>query len=361
MTRPHGLADGANSSAHPPTEVASGAGRGGEETASSDSCPIAASETFTVERSLPGDRFDTFLHQRYPQASRGTLQRLMAEGHIRVNGRSVKASHHPAMGEVVSVTWPAARSPELLPEAIALDILYEDECLLVLNKPPGLVVHPAAGNEDHTLVNALLHHCAGQLSGIGGVARPGIVHRLDKDTSGCLVVAKNDIAHVALSEQFAARSLRKVYHAIVCGEMPHKSGEIRAEIGRHPNHRKRMAVLPGGGRSAHTTYQVLEWLRQATLVEAVLHTGRTHQIRVHFQHIGFPVLGDAVYGSRQNKRLAEVTGYVPPRQMLHACLLEFSHPVSGRRMSFQSPWPEDFTQSLERLRTGTCSKPCSVG
>lgn len=314
-------------------------------------------ETFTVERSLPEDRLDVVLHQRYPQASRGALQRLIGEGHIRVNGRSVKPSHHPAPGEVVSVTWPEAKPSEVKPEAIPLSILFEDDCLLVLNKAPGIVVHPAAGNEEHTLVNALLHHCAGRLSGVGGVARPGIVHRLDKDTSGCMVVAKNDTAHMALATQFAARSLMKIYHAIVCGELPQRSGEIVAEIARHPNHRKRMAVSHGGGRSARTTYEVLEQLHRATLVEATLHTGRTHQIRVHFQHIGYPIVGDATYGKRQNNRLSELTGYAPPRQMLHARLLEFAHPLSGERMCFQAAWPADFQQALEKLRHQPDSGP----
>ena len=201
------------------------------------------------------------------------------------------------------------------PEAIALVVLYEDEDLMVLNKPPGLVVHPSAGHEEHTLVNALLHHCAGQLSGIGGVARPGIVHRLDKNTSGCLVIAKNDATHLALAAQFAERQVEKVYQALLCGELPQRAGEIRAGIGRHPSHRKRMAVTDAKGRHAWTSYRVLERLRGSTFVEALLHTGRTHQIRVHFLHLGFPLVGDSVYGKRQNRHLAEAFGYSAPRQM----------------------------------------------
>ena len=222
--------------------------------------------------------------------------------------------------------------------------------MLVLNKAAGLVVHPAAGHEEHTLVNALLHHCAGQLSGIGGVARPGIVHRLDKETSGCLVVAKNDDTHLALSTQFATRKVQKMYHAIVCGEMPRDQGEIRAAIARHPSHRKRMAVDDDVGREARTSYRVLERLRGATLVEAVLHTGRTHQIRVHFQFVGFPLVGDATYGDRQNQRLAELTRYTAPRQMLHASQLSFVHPRTGKRLSFTAPCPEDFRDALSALR-----------
>src|SRR5205814_111238 len=201
---------------------------------------------------------------------------------IRVNGLKVKPTHTPRAGEQVEAHWPEARSAEAQPEEMPLDILFEDDALVVLHKPAGLVVHPAAGHDEHTLVNALLHHCAGQLSGIGGVARPGIVHRLDKDTSGCMVVAKNDETHIALSAQFATRKVEKIYHAIVCGEMERDSGEIRAAIARHPSHRKRMAVRAGTGREARTNYRVLERLRAATLVEASLHTGRTHQIRVHF-------------------------------------------------------------------------------
>ena len=317
----------------------------------SEQAACGASETFTVEQSLPGARFDAFLHQRYPQLSRGALQRMIAESQVRVNGGTVKPSHHPARGEVVVVTWPQARPSVALPEAMPLNVLYEDACLLVLNKPPGLVVHPAAGNPEHTLVNALLHHCAGQLSGIGGVARPVIVHRLDKDTSGCLVVAKTDAAHLGLAGQFAQRTVNKVYNAIVCGELPQRSGEIEAEIARHPNHRKRMAVTEGG-RAARTTYEVLERLRSATLVEAVLHTGRTHQIRVHFQHIKFPLVGDDIYGKRQNAALAQVTGYRAPRQMLHARRLEFEHPGTRERLCFQSPRPEDFKQALRALQGG---------
>jgi 23S rRNA pseudouridine1911/1915/1917 synthase len=220
----------------------------------------------------------------------------------------------------------------------------------VLNKPAGLVVHPAAGHEQHTLVNGLLHHCAGQLSGIGGVARPGIVHRLDKETSGCLVVAKNDETHLALSAQFATRKIEKVYQAIVCGEMERDRGEIRAAIARHPSHRKRMAVDDDKGREARTSFRVLERLRGATLAEVFLHTGRTHQIRVHFQFIGFPLVGDATYGNRQNQRLAELTHYIPPRQMLHAGQLSFTHPRSAKRMSFRAPLPADFQDALSALR-----------
>jgi 23S rRNA pseudouridine1911/1915/1917 synthase len=307
-------------------------------------------EFLTIEHSLPSERLDIYLRGKFPAVSRGAIQRLIEQGHIKVNGRTVKPTHKPRAGERVEVHWPDARPAEAQPEQMALNVLFEDESLLVLNKPPGLVVHPAAGHEEHTLVNALLHHCAGQLSGIGGVARPGIVHRLDKETSGCLVVAKNDDTHLALSTQFATRKIEKIYHAILCGELPRDEGEIRAAIARHPSHRKRMAVNDDVGREARTGYQVLERLREATLIEAVLHTGRTHQIRVHFQFIGFPLVGDETYGNRQNQRLAELTGYTAPRQMLHAFRLAFIHPRTGKRMSFEAPRPEDFLDALAALR-----------
>lgn len=196
-------------------------------------------EVLILDRTLPSERLDTFLRSKFPAVSRGAIQRLIEEGHIVVNGQKVKPTHTPRAGEKVEVHWPEARPAEAQPEEIPLDILHEDDALLVLNKPVGLVVHPAGGHEEHTLVNALLHHCRGELSGIGGVARPGIVHRLDKDTSGCLVVAKNDDTHLALSSQFAGRSVDKTYLAIVCGEIQRDRGEIRAAIARHSSHRKR--------------------------------------------------------------------------------------------------------------------------
>ncbi len=308
-------------------------------------------ETFTVEKSLPSGRLDAFLREKFPAASRVALKRLIEQGHVRVNGREVKPTHSPRAGEQIEIHWPDARPSEAQPEEIPLDILFEDKSFLVLNKPAGLVVHPAAGNEEHTLVNALLHHCQGSLSGIGGVARPGIVHRLDKETSGCLVVAKNDEAHLALSRQFAAREVGKIYNAIACGELARESGEIRAAIARHPTHRKRMAVRDdNSGRAAHTSYRVLEQLNVATFVEAQLHTGRTHQIRVHFQFLGHPLVGDLTYGARQNKNLTELTGYEPPRVMLHARELSFVHPQTGMEMSFEALLPKDFREALKLLR-----------
>jgi 23S rRNA pseudouridine1911/1915/1917 synthase len=308
-------------------------------------------EIFIVDQSLPAGRLDTFLREKFPAGSRSAWQRLIEEGHVLVNGRSVKPTHHPRAGEQVAIRWPEARPAGAQPEEIPLDILFEDQSLLVLNKPAGLVVHPAAGHEAHTLVNALLHHCQGSLSGIGGVARPGIVHRLDKETSGCLVVAKNDETHLALSAQFAGRQVKKIYQAILCGELARGSGEIRAAIARHPSHRKRMAVRDDdSGRTAHTSYRVLERLNSATLVEAQIHTGRTHQIRVHFQFLGHPLVGDETYGARPNARLKELTRYAAPRVMLHARELSFVHPRTKKEMSFDAPLPADFRAALKFLR-----------
>jgi 23S rRNA pseudouridine1911/1915/1917 synthase len=251
------------------------------------------------------------------------------------------------------VRWPAVKPSEALPEAIPVDVLHEDDDIIVINKAEDLVVHPAAGHEDGTLVNALLHHCRGRLSGVGGVERPGIVHRLDLGTSGCLVAAKSDAAHRFLQEQFATRKVEKIYQAIVCGAVVAAQGEIRAPIARHPSHRKRMAVTQPGkpGRASWTSYKVLERLKEATFVEAVLHTGRTHQVRVHFLHIGHPLVGDATYGAAANARLVERTGVCAARQMLHARRLAFRHPRSGKWVDFDAPLPADFRATLEQLRS----------
>jgi 23S rRNA pseudouridine1911/1915/1917 synthase len=310
----------------------------------------ARTDTVVVEQSLPAQRLDRFLSEQFADVSRSTIQRLIIECHIKVDGRPTKPTHHPRAGEVVQVTWPNPKATELLPQQMSLEILHEDRDLIVINKPQELVVHPSAGHEDGTLVNALLHHCRGSLSGVGGVERPGIVHRLDLGTSGCLVVAKSDFMHMALSELFAARRVEKMYQCIVCGELRPEAGEIRGDIARHPTHRKRMVVSPGVGRPARTSYRLLERLRGATFVEVVLHTGRTHQIRVHFQHLGFPVLGDELYGKRPTHRLFEETGYEAPRQLLHARKLAFIHPRSRRFMEFNAPLPKDFKAALKELR-----------
>jgi 23S rRNA pseudouridine1911/1915/1917 synthase len=311
----------------------------------------ARTESFVVEKSLPSERLDAFLRRKFPAVSRVALKRLIEQGHVHINGRVVKPTHSPRAGEQIGIHWPEAKPAEAQPEKMSLDILFEDKSLLVLNKPAGLVVHPAAGHKEHTLVNALLYHCKGSLSGIGGVVRPGIVHRLDKETSGCLVIAKNDETHLALSGQFAGRQVTKKYSAIVCGELARDSGEIRAAIARHPSHRKRMAVRDdGSGRAAHTSWRVLEKLRAATFVEVRIFTGRTHQIRVHFQFLGHPLVGDETYGARQNKKLAELTGYEAPRVLLHARELSFVHPRTQKQVSFEAPLLKDFRDALKFLR-----------
>ncbi len=298
-------------------------------------------ESFVVDAAPRPLRLDRLLQLRFPTASRATLQRWIGDGHVLVDGQPAKPSQRARAGQIVVVHAPAPAPATALAEAIALEVLYEDDWLLVVNKAAGMVVHPAAGHARGTLVNALLHHCKGQLSGVGGVMRPGIVHRLDKDTSGCLVVAKDDATHAALSQQFSARTAIKVYHAIVCGAPPRAAAKIETAIARHPTQRKKMAVVTASrGRAAQTGYRVLSRAAQATLVEATLHTGRTHQIRVHFQHLGCPVVGDLVYGGRPAQHLA--VRHTASRQMLHAWSLTLTHPSTHRPLSVKAPWPADF-------------------
>lgn len=283
-----------------------------------------------------GCRLDQYLAIQLPHLSRSRLQALIKDGHILLDGKPCKPSEKLRPGKGISVHEPDATPlTGTTAEEIPLEILFEDDDLLVINKSAGMVVHPAAGNPTGTLVNALLHHCTA-LSGIGGEQRPGIVHRLDKETSGCLVVAKNDLAHQGLSKQFASRDVLKVYLALAAGHFAKKSGVIEASIGRHPVHRKKMTVVEAGkGRPSTTDYRVLRELPGASLVECTLHTGRTHQIRVHLKHLGHALLGDAVYGRRANYE----------RQMLHAWKLGFTHPRTGEWMEFQSPIPQDFVDA----------------
>lgn len=276
------------------------------------------------------ERFDQFLAAKLPAFSRARVQILIKEGFATINGTTAKPSSKIRAGDQIEVTEPPPTPSEVLPQEIPLTILFEDPDLVVIDKPAGLVVHPAAGNPDGTLVNALLHHCE-DLSGIGGVERPGIVHRLDKETSGCLVVAKNDVVHRALIGQFAGREVTKIYLALAAGRFPRLSGEIREPIGRHPVHRQKMAVVERG-RASHTSWRILKELPCGSLVECTLHTGRTHQIRVHLKHLGHPVLGDELYGKRGAFQ----------RQMLHAWKLGFTHPASGKPMEFTAPIPPDF-------------------
>jgi len=297
---------------------------------------------FQVDPRAAGGRLDRFLAGQLPHLSRSRLQALIKQGHVTLEGRPARPSDKVKRGALVTLTEPPAEPSLLEPEAIPLDILFEDADLLVINKPPGLVVHPAAGHARHTLVHALLAHCE-SLSGIGGEQRPGIVHRLDKDTSGCLVVAKNDAAHGDLSRQFAGRTVTKIYLALAQGHFAGvRSGTIENAIGRHPVDRKKMAVLTRGGRASRTSWRVLQDLPGVgTLVECTLHTGRTHQIRVHLKHLGHPLLGDALYAPRQARHY--------PRQMLHAWKLGFTHPRTGKAMHFCSPVPEDFILAGVRL------------
>ncbi len=302
------------------------------------------------EISGPKTRLDKFLQIKFPDTSRGIFQRLIESGDVLVNDQPTKAAHHLRIGEEISIQWPEPVDAEAQPENIPLDILFEDEQLIVLNKPAGIVVHPAAGHATGTLVNALLHYCAGKLSGIGDAARPGIVHRLDKDTSGCLVVAKDDSAHLALSTQFADRKTTKIYRALVCGHPTKTKCTVNAPIARHPGHRKKMAVVKSG-RPSQTDLELVELLNGAALVEATLHTGRTHQIRVHLQHLDCPLVGDPVYGGRLTRNFERATGYKAPRQMLHAVSLGFTHPVSGRKLTIEAPLPEDFIKAISFLKT----------
>jgi len=292
---------------------------------------------YIVPSEAAGVRLDHYLAEKHPELSRSRLQALIKEGHILLQGRQTKPGEKIRTGERIAVEIPeAAPIADTAPEAIPLEILHEDDDLLVINKPAGMVVHPAAGNPAGTLVNALLHHC-GALSSIGGEQRPGIVHRLDKETSGCLVAAKNDLAHQGLSRQFAGRDVLKIYLALASGIFAKKIGMIETEIGRHPVHRKKMAVVAAGkGRASRTAYRVLRELdARASLVECTLHTGRTHQIRVHLKHLGHPLLGDEVYGKRGNY----------PRQMLHAWKLGFTHPRTGQALQFEAPIPRDFIEA----------------
>ena len=298
---------------------------------------------FTAAPADAGQRLDRWLAGQAGAPSRSALQGLMEAGFVRRNGAPANKKDKMAAGDRITLTLPDPQPIEAQPQNIPLDIVYEDDHLLVVNKPKGMVVHPAPGNPDGTLVNALLYHCRGRLSGVGGAIRPGIVHRIDKDTSGLLVVAKDDLTHQGLSEQMAVHAIHRVYHAVVYGNIRQDTGTIEAPIGRDPRDRKRMAVTPGQGKRACTHWQVLERFGRFTLLACRLETGRTHQIRVHMAHIGHPLAGDPVYGPRSVIR--DLQG-----QCLHAKELGFRHPVTGQEMRFDSPLPAYFTTFLERLR-----------
>jgi 23S rRNA pseudouridine1911/1915/1917 synthase len=315
----------------------------------------------TAESGEAGERIDRLLAQRLPALSRSRLKGLIEGGNLTVEGaRVVQPSAKVRAGQRLVLTLPPAEEADPKAEAIALDILFEDEDLLVLNKPAGMVVHPAPGNESGTLVNALIAHCGESLTGIGGVKRPGIVHRLDKDTSGVMVAAKTESAHTALSAAFAARDIDRRYQAVVWGLPSPSKGEIEGNIGRSPRNRKKMAVVPGGGKPALTRYSVVKSLAGggAALVECKLMTGRTHQIRVHMTEIGHPLIGDPLYGGPSRQRLSRLSPGAAaaarafPRQALHAATLGFKHPRSGEYLNFVTNLPLDIVdliQSLESL------------
>lgn len=303
----------------------------------------------TVAADDARQRLDTWLHEQLPDYSRSRLQGLIKKGHVVMDGAKVRPHSPTRAGAVVTITCPPAKPVELAPENIPLDILYEDHDLVVVNKPPGLVVHPAVGNWTGTLVNALLHHCR-DLVGVGGELRPGIVHRLDKDTSGVMVVAKNDSALQGLVDQFKAGAVKKEYAALVRGVPRPPNSRIETLIGRSRQDRKKMSAQPPRGRIAVTHYEVAEAFADVAAHVAVrIETGRTHQIRVHMAHIGHPVLGDTVYG--RNKPLDNLG--TPDRQMLHAKRLAFTHPGEGKALAFEAPLPDDIQEWLNRLREET--------
>ncbi|HKT77929.1 MAG TPA: RluA family pseudouridine synthase [Sphingobium sp.] len=304
----------------------------------------------TIGEAQHGFRLDKALADLVPDLSRERLKALIVEGQVTAAGRPLNPSMKVAAGQAFAIALPPPVEAEAIAQDIPLSIVHEDADLIVIDKPAGLVVHPAAGNLDGTLVNALLHHCRGQLSGIGGVARPGIVHRIDKDTSGLLVVAKSDRAHEGLAQQFKAHSIDRLYAAIVYGMPQPAAGTVDTWIARSDADRKKMAVYrEGRGKHAVTHYRTVQPLRGAALVECRLETGRTHQVRVHMAHLGHPLIGDPVYGRDRKgfKSILETLGF--KRQALHAKSLGFIHPVTGRHLSFDSPMPADMQELLSEL------------
>jgi len=300
----------------------------------------------TVQPQQHGERIDIFLTAAEGIPTRSMAQKLLADENVTCNGKIIQKNYKVATGDVITFNIPEPQLSDAIAQEIPLDIVFEDNHLLVINKPQGIVVHPGAGNWQGTLVNALMHHCHGKLSGIGGVLRPGIVHRLDKDTSGLMVVAKNDIAHHGLAEQIASRNMARIYNALCFGTLAQDKIKIDVPIGRHPVSRTKMTVVtdPRHKARAATTYvETLERLGKYTLVSARLETGRTHQIRVHMAHIGHPVVGDMVYG-RSNPPFAQ------QGQVLHAMQLSFVHPVTAQEMDFIAPWPEYFANAVKILR-----------
>ena len=291
---------------------------------------------------ISGERLDAFLARSVEGLSRSGAQKLLEDGNVLRNGRPGKKNDKLNMGDEISVTVPEPKEVDIVAREMPLDIVYEDEDVLVLNKPKGLVVHPAAGHQDDTLVNGLLHAMAGNLSGINGELRPGIVHRIDKDTSGLLAVAKNDLAHTVLASQLKDHTMARTYEAIVCGGFREDSGTVDAPIGRHPSDRKKMCVTARNSKEAVTHWEVVRRYRGYTHIRCRLETGRTHQIRVHMAHIGHPILGDMVYGHKKPELGQD-------SQCLHAGALCFRHPRDGRPVMVFAPLPEYFTEVLAKL------------
>lgn len=295
---------------------------------------------FTIEKG--GERIDKYLSEQLEDMTRSHIQKLIKENMVRVNGIAVKSNFKLSASDQIEVEIPELKEPDILPENIPLDILYEDQDILVVNKPKGMVVHPAPGHYTGTLVNAIMYHCKDNLSGINGVLRPGIVHRIDMDTTGSLVICKNDRAHQALAEQLKEHSITRKYHAIVHGRLKEDEGTIDKPIGRHPIDRKKMSVHCTNGREAITHYRVLKRFQQFTYIECQLETGRTHQIRVHMSSIGHPILGDQIYGPAK-------CPYKLQGQTLHAKVLGITHPTTGEYMEFDAPLPDYFQALLEKM------------
>lgn len=299
--------------------------------------------TFVAEMEDVGKRIDVFLAEELEECSRSFVQKLIQENKIVVNQKQIKSNYKLRLNDVIYLEIPEPVSIDIKPENIPLDILYEDSEVIVINKPQGMVVHPAAGHYTGTLVNALMYHCGDELSGINGVMRPGIVHRIDKDTSGVLMIAKTNNAHQSLALQLKEHSITRKYNAIVFNNLKEDNGTVNAPIGRHPVDRKKMAVTEKNSKHAVTHYKVMERFGKYTLIEAQLETGRTHQIRVHMSYIGHPLLGDIVYGTQ--KQPFKLEG-----QVLHARVLGFIHPTTGEYMEFEADLPEYFKNLIEKLR-----------
>ena len=300
-------------------------------------------EEYELTADESGERIDKFLSRNYENLSRSYIQKLLKDGNIIVNKLAVKANYKIASGDVIHIRIPESEPLDILPENIPLDILYEDSDILIVNKPKGMVVHPSPGHYTHTLVNAVLYHCGGNLSGINGVIRPGSVHRIDMNTTGSLLICKNDRAHQILAEQLKEHSITRRYHAIVHGNIKEDSGTVDAPIGRHPADRKKMSTKSQHGRHAVTHYRVLERFGSYTYIECELETGRTHQIRVHMSSIGHPILGDDVYGPARCPFKLE-------GQTLHAKTLGIIHPSTKEYMEFDAPLPQYFQNLLTMLR-----------